>query len=116
MGQYFFMMINLIYWNVRGARNKECITSLRKKVRKVEPSVVAIQETKMEFLPEDVIRHIWGNRPCGWEAILSQEVERLESIEGSPSLSIMFRNRDDNAVWAHMNVYRTVNHREKPNF
>lgn len=63
------MTFNLLSCNMRGVRDKSNLAIVRRKIKKLRPWVVAIQETNSSTISEGLIRHIWVNKPCMWDYI-----------------------------------------------
>nr|CCA66140.1 hypothetical protein [Beta vulgaris subsp. vulgaris] len=58
--------MSVISWNVRGLGSRAKRSSLRKHITKHEPTFVFIQETKMEEMPEKIMRSIWKSDNVEW--------------------------------------------------
>lgn len=116
-------------WNMGGAGDKLKVRWLRRVIRKQKPWVVALQETKLRAVNRELIRQLWGNRQCSWVHLPSEgasggfltiwdesKVELVDHLEGSFSLSTLFRNVSDNVSWAMSNIYGPVDSHLKQDF
>lgn len=52
----------MLVWNVRGLNNPARRNVMAQVVRAANPSIVCLQETKMEVVTLDVVRHCLGNK------------------------------------------------------
>lgn len=93
--QEMAMTSNCMTWNIRRARSREKATIMTRKVRKYRLLMIAIQETKLQTVTEEIVNHIWGNKECEWITMESlgasgglltlwdnNRVELVASIEG----------------------------------
>lgn len=51
-----------LVWNVHGLNNPACRNVMSQVVQAASPSIVCLQETKMETITVDVVRHCLGNK------------------------------------------------------
>lgn len=56
----------LISWNIRGMGAKIKLSSLRKLITRHDPSMVFIQETKLETINPKIINHLWKDSDFEW--------------------------------------------------
>lgn len=102
---------------------------MRRKVRQFWPMAVDIQETKLQTILEEFIKHVWGNREWKWNFIPSigalggiltiwddTTLEFVATIEGAYTLSTKFKNKSNSVEWVHTNIYRPMEYREKYDF
>lgn len=62
-------MFNCISWNVNSLRKRKRRLRVRQCLSIWKPSIVILQETRLESCNDFIVRQIWGNKLCGWEAI-----------------------------------------------
>lgn len=63
------MIGKLVSWNVKSINNQCKRLVLRGCFRKWNPSVVCLQETKIDNYTEKVVKGFWGIKNLGWHAI-----------------------------------------------
>lgn len=111
----FFFMFKLISYNVNGFN----LESKRRNLRtKWMPTVLLLQESKLNQCSSNVIKYLWGNESFDWRGIYtygrsggiimiwdSDILDYLDSIEGAFSLNCMFSNKSDEFKWTLSNVY-----------
>lgn len=106
--------------------DKQKPARLRRRIRNNSAWVIAIQETKLQEVSENAIKHLWGNINYKWEHVLAQrasgglltiwdakKVKKISSLAGALSLSVEFENRGNNTRWIHTNIYGPVGNIEK---
>ena len=54
--------LKVLVWNVRGLNSPARRNAIRQVVQTVNPAVVCLQETKLELVTVDIVRHFLGNR------------------------------------------------------
>ncbi|KAL4609846.1 hypothetical protein ACB092_08G010200 [Castanea dentata] len=54
------MSVKIISWNIRGLNEQDKRLRVRNLIRKWEPGVVCLQETKMGLINRAVVRSLWG--------------------------------------------------------
>lgn len=57
--------MKVISYNVRGLGGGEKRVEVRRLVQEKNPFVFYIQESKLSFVDNFLIKSIWGNTPCG---------------------------------------------------
>lgn len=75
----------ILSWNVRGLGNVENMKNLREKILASKPTVVCIQETKVESLTDKELKELWPNTLLGIE---------LQSALGASGGLATFGNQD----------------------
>jgi len=58
--------MKVISYNVRGLGGGEKRVEVRRLVHEKNPFVLCIQESKMSFVDDFLIKSIWGLTPCGY--------------------------------------------------
>jgi mannosylglycoprotein endo-beta-mannosidase len=53
-------------FNVRGLGSRVKRVKIREVVRRENIDFLAIQETKMESIPDAMVFGLWGSNDCGW--------------------------------------------------
>lgn len=56
------MSTKILNWNIPGTGDNRKLASIRRKIRKLRPAVVTLQETKLEVVSEIFVKQVWGNR------------------------------------------------------
>lgn len=108
----------IISWNVGGLGEDVKITAIRNAVRRNNPSTVTIQETKKELVYDSLIRALLGNNGCDYVYLPSEGrsggiivmwnpviVSKEEELLGDFSVTVKFRNINDNFIWLFTAVY-----------
>ncbi|KAF8408911.1 hypothetical protein HHK36_004981 [Tetracentron sinense] len=63
--------MKIFSWNVRGLGRGERRLDVRGLLRKVEPDLIVIQETKLEVVNAAVVSEVWDNRQVDWVSVAS---------------------------------------------
>jgi hypothetical protein len=58
--------MKIVSWNVRGLGRVDKRNEARKLVREKNPSIVCLQETKLQVCDALLCASIWGNTPFGF--------------------------------------------------
>lgn len=60
------MDLKLLSWNVHGLGNRDKRVAVNKGFVGGHPDILVLQETKLSFMDEKVVREIWGLGPNKW--------------------------------------------------
>lgn len=92
---------------------------LRRTIRKLKPGVVEIHKTKFQVITEELSNTLWAYIPSigtsgGCLTIWDERLlEMLNCLDGAYSLTIKFRNKEDNVEWILTNIYGPIEYIEK---
>lgn len=112
------MNVRIMSWNVRGVNDRSKRKVIKSVIRKQKVDLFCIQETKMQFMSEEVVRSLGPGRFFDWKALNAmgtaggvlicwdkRSLEILGVEEGQFSISCRFRNLGDGATWVFTGVY-----------
>jgi hypothetical protein len=112
------MNLKIISWNVWGLNDAGKRLRICDLLKSWKPSIVCLQETKMEHIPVGLVRGLWGGPFMGWSVLpaigasggilLTWDKSAYDCIEvlvGSFSITYKFQNILDLFVWAFSEVY-----------
>ncbi|XP_026459532.1 uncharacterized protein LOC113360212 [Papaver somniferum] len=109
----------ILSWNIRGLGKDNKLVAIRNAIRKNNPNIVRIQETKREIVDDALIRSLWGSNRCTYVYLASEGasggiivmwkegvVQMEDHLLGAFTI-IKFRNLTDDFVWVFTVVYGT---------
>lgn len=110
--------MKILSWNVRGLGNRVKRATIKEIVRKNKIDVLLIQETKLRYVPNDIVKEGWGNSSsewCCWEAVGSAGGILLicssssfllnDQWAGCYSISVLLEDLSNNSVWLVSPIY-----------
>lgn len=120
---------SILSWNVRGSITEDKALMVRKLVRRHNPCILGLQETKREQFHMRVAKYFWGNRTfkstfipatgaSGGLAMIwdPDRVEVTSILKGRFSVSLLCVIKQKNITCICSNVYGPSKHEEKSLF
>lgn len=117
------MRISILSWNVWGLNNFQKRAVVKSVINARSPSVVCLQESKLDSCSRQIIRSLWGNRWINWCCLDAQEaargiilmwdsrmVDKIDSLYGEHSVSCLFKDVETGIHWCFSGVYAPVNY------
>lgn len=120
------MIDKILSWNVRGLNDHKKRTIIKGCINRWKPSVICIQETKMESINEKIIGSIWKADNIDWKylpakgsaggILIMWRNDRVNChgiIPGEITLSCLFSNLSNEDFWFFSGVYCRGNCEER---
>ncbi|KAG2706151.1 hypothetical protein I3760_05G090600 [Carya illinoinensis] len=111
------MLPKILTWNVRGLNDINKRLRIRSLLRPWKADIICLQEIKLKLITR-TIRSMWGCQYVGWAykpsdgasgGILvmwdKRVVENVDEFVGEYSVGYLFKNSEDDFVWAFTGVY-----------
>ena len=112
------MKIKIITWNVRGVNDPDKRRVIKSFLRSNKVDLVCLQETKVHQMNNVMVRSLGVGRFLNWRALNAEgsaggililwdkrRISLVDSVEGSFSVSYLFRMEDDGFQWVFSGVY-----------
>jgi hypothetical protein len=112
------MKPKILSWNVRGLNEGVKRLRARNLLRQWKANIICLQETKLEFIPNNIVRSLWGCPYVDWCYLAScgasggmlimwdkRIVEKIDAFVGKFVLAYSFRSVVDDFPWAFDGVY-----------
>jgi hypothetical protein len=113
-----FMKPKILSWNVRGLNEGAKRLKVRNLLRQWKADIICLQETKLDFVSNSLVRSLWGCHFVDWCYLAScgasggilimwdrRIVEKIEVYVGEFVVACSFRSVADNFSWAFARVY-----------
>jgi endonuclease/exonuclease/phosphatase family metal-dependent hydrolase len=115
---WFFIKPKFLSWNVRGLNEGDKRLKVRNLLRQWKADIICLQETKLDFVSNSLVRSLWGCHFVDWCYLASRGasgsilimwdrriVEKIEVYVGEFVVACSFRSVADNFSWAFAGVY-----------
>jgi len=112
------MKPKILSWNVRGLNEGDKRLRVRNLLRQWKADIICLQETKLEFISNNLVRSLWGCPFVDWCYLAScgasggmlimwdkRIVEKIDVFVGELVLAFFFRSVDDDFSWAFAGIY-----------
>jgi len=112
------MKPKILSWNVRGLNEGGKRLKVRNLIRQWKADIICLQETKLEFISNSLVRSLWGCHFVDWCYLAScgasggililwdrRIVEKLDEYVGEFVVACSFRSVADDFSWAFAGVY-----------
>jgi exonuclease III len=113
-----FMKHKIISWNVRGLNVRDKRLKISNLLRLWKVDIFCFQETKMEVISNSFVHNLWGCPYVDWVHVDAKGssrgilimwdhrvVSKIDSCLGRFVVACLFRNVEDDMVWAFAGVY-----------
>ncbi|XP_026459289.1 uncharacterized protein LOC113359946 [Papaver somniferum] len=109
--------MKIIWWNIRGLNDLNRRDIVKKKVRDWRPSILLLQETKLQRCTDLIAWQCWGNKNMKWidspsqgsSGILcmwdSSQIEVLDFLMGPYSIIILCKTISSSFEWMFTGIY-----------
>lgn len=117
--------MKIISWNTRGLKAASKRLALKNFLKKHNPELVLIQESKCEEFDITFIKSIWSSKDIGWEFVESfgksggiltmwdeSKISIIETLKGGYSLSVKCLTLAKKSCWV-THVYGPNDYRER---
>jgi len=112
------MKPKIFSWNVRGLNEGDKLLRVKNLLRQWKTNIICLQETKLEIIPNNIVRSHWGCPFVDWCYLAScgasggmlimwdkRIVEKIDVFVGEFVLACSFRSVVDDFSWAFVGVY-----------
>jgi exonuclease III len=100
--------MKIVSWNVRGFGRVDKRNEARKLVREKNPSIVCLQETKLQVCDDFLCTSVWGNTPFGFSFRPSEGASGgLLTIWDSMEVEMWSSVSSDHVLWCHGRFLKT---------
>jgi endonuclease/exonuclease/phosphatase family metal-dependent hydrolase len=112
------MKPKILSWNVRGLNEGDKRLKVRNLLRQWKADIICLQETKLDFVSNSLVRSLWGCHFVDWCYLASRGasggilimwnrriVEKIDVYVGEFVVACSFRSIADNFSWAFAGVY-----------
>lgn len=112
------MKPKILSWNVRGLNEGDKRLKVRNLLRQWKADIICLQETKLDFVSNSLVRSLWGCHFVDWCYLASRGasggilimwdrriVEKIDVYVGEFVVACSFRGVADNFSWAFAGVY-----------
>ncbi|XP_026451287.1 uncharacterized protein LOC113351538 [Papaver somniferum] len=112
------MDLKIVYWNIRGLNDLNRRDIVKKKIKDWKPSIVLLQETKIQLCNDLIAWQCWGKRDIMWLYSHSQgssggilclwdssKIQVIDSLIGPYSITLHCKNLSNCFEWMFTGVY-----------
>lgn len=123
------MDFKILCWNIRGMNEFDKKIELKNLIAAQRCGVCLIQKTKIQFMFEWFVRHLWYDDNFGWSYIPSvgssgrmlsiwnsSRLEKLQERIGFNNITTVLSNRSNGFQWAVTNVYSPCEYNFRADF
>ncbi|XP_010258726.1 PREDICTED: uncharacterized protein LOC104598390 [Nelumbo nucifera] len=118
--------MKILSWNVRGIGSARKRMTIKEVIKRYDPDIVLLQESKRMEFNNRWARSIWKVRGISWVVAPSwgasggiltmwkkDVVDGQEELIGKYSILAKFKQQEDDFVWVLTNVYGPIDYREQ---
>jgi len=112
------MKVKILSWNVRGLNDINKRSTIKSLIRKWNPDVICLQETKLEEWSSLITGQLWGNRWASWAELKANGTRggiiilwdkrnwvNISTHQGIYTVSCMLESVQENFRWCFTRVY-----------
>ncbi|XP_026443892.1 uncharacterized protein LOC113344036 [Papaver somniferum] len=112
------MDLKIVCWNIRGLNDLNRRDIVKKKVRDWKPSILLLQETKLQLCTDLIAWHCWGNKHVKWIDSPSQgssggilffwdssKIEVTDFLMGPFSITLLCKTISSSFQWMFTGIY-----------
>ena len=117
--------MKILAWNTRGLGDKSKRMVIKRSLKRLNPDLVLIQETKKDSIDINIIKELWSSKDIGWSFVEAigrsggmltmwdeSKVSVIEVLKGGYSLSVKCLTTSKKCCWI-TNVYGPNDYRER---
>ena len=117
--------MKILAWNTRGLGDKSKRMVIKRSLKRLNPDLVLIQETKKDSIDINIIKELWSSKDIGWAFVEAigrsggmltmwdeSKVSVIEVLKGGYSLSVKCLTINKKCCWI-TNVYGPNDYRER---